>query len=157
MRNKHRKANNDIVTPPLLAKRSKRSILAGFGKARWIIFCEVMMAEGYTLTLYEARRTVSKYITVGRPGHAPFRVRFSDHKPISARESAGDCDFFVGVTNLATTTTGQAIAAARKHFGRSIEAPAGIYHARLESTRPIGSPGGENVLAEFSIKATKQE
>jgi hypothetical protein len=106
----HRKATNDKVTPQFLAAREKRAAAKGFGKAKWIMFCERMMAEGFDVTLYEARRTFSKYVTV-RSGSQSFKIRFSNHVPIKRREEAGDCDFFVGVCNLTTTTTDQAIAA----------------------------------------------
>jgi hypothetical protein len=45
-----------------------------------------------------------------------FKVRFSNHKPIHARELRGDCDFFVGHTNLTVTHTAQAIHTVRNHF-----------------------------------------
>lgn len=88
----------------------------GFPKQKWVKFCEILLSEGYELSLYEARRTVSKYVTVGRKGAKPFKVRFSNHRPIAQREDAGDCDFFVGVTNRTVTTTTQALAAVRAHF-----------------------------------------
>lgn len=82
---------------------------AGFSKPRWITFCEDMMQRGFQVKLYEAKRTVSKYVTVIGPCGREFKVRFSDHKPIMRREVEGDCDFFVGVTNLGVTNTTHAI------------------------------------------------
>lgn len=79
-----------------------------FSKPKWIQFCETFVdLEGMVLRLYEARKTNSKYITLYFKGKT-FKVRFSDHKPIKSREEAGDCDFFVGVTNNQVSTTAQA-------------------------------------------------
>jgi hypothetical protein len=89
---------------------------APFPKQKWVEFCEALLKEGYWLTLYEARQTYSKYITVRKAGHSPFKVRFSNHKPIKSRELSGDCDFFVGVTNLGIANTQMALSAVRKHF-----------------------------------------
>lgn len=111
------KANNDIVTSDFLGYRSQRVEKKGFQKPRWIYFCEALLAKGYVLELYEARKTVSKYVTVKKEGFPSFKVRFSNHKPIPHREIAGDCDFFVGHTNLTITNTEQAFRAVAKHFG----------------------------------------
>ncbi|WP_435008006.1 hypothetical protein P12x_005273 [Tundrisphaera lichenicola] len=115
-RNKIRKATNDAVTLPMLVKRTDILKNAGYDKPKWIGFCETLLDRGYILTLYEARQTFSKYITVSMAGHKPFKVRFSNHKPIAQRELNGDCDFFVGVTNLCVTNTSQALIAVEKHF-----------------------------------------
>lgn len=125
-RNKIRKATNDTVTVPMLVKRTDILKNADYDKTKWIGFCETMLDRGYTLTLYEARQTFSKYITVSLPEHKPFKVRFSNHKPIAHRELNGDCDFFVGVTNLRVTNTAQAIEAVEKHFNQPTK---GITHA----------------------------
>ena len=111
------KATNDIVTLSMLDQRTRRLQKSGYDKPKWIGFCEVMLGHGYTLTLYEARQTFSKYVTVSKAGIKPFKVRFSNHKPIYQREVAEDCDFFVGVTNLRVTNTSQAISAVLTHFG----------------------------------------
>lgn len=103
------------VTEELLKNREALAAAYGWPTAKWIQFCRTLMAEGYKVSLYEAQYTVSKYITV-RKGKRTFKVRFSNHKPIPAREAAGDCDFFVGVTNLGVTNTEQALAAVRQHF-----------------------------------------
>ncbi|MBB4235076.1 hypothetical protein [Rhizobium esperanzae] len=104
------------MTPAYLAIRTARANALGYGKPRWVEFCEVALRRGLDVYLYEAKRTFSKYITL-RMGGLAFKVRFSDHKPIPAREARNDCDFFVGVTNTNVTTTGDAVRAAMKHFG----------------------------------------
>jgi len=116
--NPHKKQTNSVITPILLEARVQRTINAGFGKQKWVEFCEVLLNEGFTLTLYEARQTYSKYITVVKPGSRKksFKVRFSNHKPNRHRELAGDCDFFVGVTHLGVTTSQQALKAVFAHF-----------------------------------------
>lgn len=106
-----KKANNRAVNTDFLRHRAEYSAKLGFAKQKWVLFCERMIAEGLVCSLYEARQTVSKYITVRHPDNYShsFKVRFSNHKPIKHRETAGDCDFFVGYTHLGIQTTDQAI------------------------------------------------
>ena len=111
------KADNTKLTKEFLSERYERARKHGYDqKAKWIEFSEYLIDKGYTLYLYEARQTFSKYITIRKHGYSPFKVRFSNHKPIQYRELNGDCDFFVGVTNLSVTTTKDAIYAVEKHF-----------------------------------------
>ena len=74
------------------------------------------MRLGFTVELYEARQTKSKYCTVRHAGKQ-FKVRFSDHKPIYRREMQGDCDFFVGHTHTGIRTTHDAANAVCNFFG----------------------------------------
>lgn len=113
-----KKATNIKINKDFLENRAKVVIEKGYKKQKWVEYCEKMMSLGYVLYLYEARKTFSKYITVTQPGcHQQFKVRFSNHKPIKYREISGDCNFFVGVTNLGITTTKDAILATIKFFG----------------------------------------
>lgn len=114
-----KKATNRVINQDFLNHRVSRAKEAGFGKQKWVEFCEELIRRGYVCQLYEARRTVSKYITVKRPDdHSrSFKVRFSNHKPIRYREEAGDCDFFVGMTHLGVSTTQQALKATLEFFG----------------------------------------
>lgn len=111
------KAKNLTLTLDYLAARTFRNLTMGYAKPKWILFCETMIKRGLEVRLYEAKMTASKYVTVSGPGAKPFKVRFSNHKPIAAREANGDCDFFVGVTHRDITTTSQAVRATLKHFG----------------------------------------
>lgn len=111
------KANNVIVTRQFLQSRIEHLQAAGYNKPKWIQFCERMIDAGLIVTLYEARRTVSKYVTVKDESGKRYKVRFSNHRPIPAREASADCNFFVGVTNRTVTTTGEAIRATFSHFG----------------------------------------
>lgn len=120
MSGRKRKATNLPLTPEYLEDRANGMVKAGYEVPKWIVFCQVMLRDGYGVTLYEARQTVSKYVTVSKPGLGKFKVRFSNHQPIKQRELCGDCDFFVGIANLRTTTTGQAIAATREYFAKTI-------------------------------------
>lgn len=112
--NKKDKATNLKVDRLFLRARYLRA--KGFPKAKWIEFCEIMLEAGYTVHLYEARKTYSKYITISLRNIRPFKVRFSNHKPINSRELSGDCDYFVGHTNLRITNTDGAIYATAKYF-----------------------------------------
>lgn len=115
------KATNLQVTPEFLRQRVEQAAAKGYGKAKWIFFCEAQIAAGRSVSLYEARRTVSKYVTVSDRGRY-FKVRFSNHLPIKSREASEDCDFFVGVTNFKTTTTAQAIEAVSEFFAKKVAA-----------------------------------
>lgn len=112
-----KKATNINVDKPFLDDRIRVAAIFENPKAKWISFCEYLLARGYKLSLYEARQTVSKYITVTK-NNSPkkFKVRFSNHKPIQYKEDAGDCDFFVGVSNNKVTNTQDAIKAVLNHF-----------------------------------------
>lgn len=114
-KNVHRPKRTCTVSIDLLKARSELCMKAGYPKQKWVIFCEVMLKQGYTLTLYEAKKTVSKYITVINGNHR-FKVRFSNHKPNYISEKFADCDFFVGRTHLNITTTEMAIKAVEDFF-----------------------------------------
>lgn len=91
---------------------------AGYDKMpKWMLFSATMLRRGFRVKLYEAKRTVSKYVTVLDNNGKKFKVRFSDHKPIPMREFTGDCDFFVGRNNWETNTTNDALRAVFMHFG----------------------------------------
>ncbi len=124
------KANDEPVTLELLASRC----YTNYPKAKWIVFCEAMLGIGFDLTLYEARETVSKYITVWKDGRS-FKVRYSNHMPNLERLNRGDCDFFVGKTQRFTTNSRQAIEAVKRFFGLepdpSIKMPAEYADHRL--------------------------
>jgi hypothetical protein len=117
------KARNVKVTQDFLDKRHAFSEARGYAKSKWIVFCETLLAAGFHLTLYEARETLSKYVTVS-DGNERFLVRFSNHRPNKSRELAGDCDFFVGVTHTGVRTTDDALAAVSRHFGIDIRSAA---------------------------------
>ena len=113
------KATNLRVTHEYLMRRDDDLKSRGYPTPKWIAFCRHFLDLGLRVRLYEARRSVSKYVTLERGKKArrkTFKVRFSNHRPIRFREEKGDCDFFVGVCNRQTTTTEQAIEAAMQFF-----------------------------------------
>ncbi len=119
MARKHvRKITNEIPTESLLKKRSDILTNAGYSKPKWIEFSETLIAQGYDLSLYEAKQTFSKYITIMKNGSANYKVRFSNHMPIERRELARDCDFFVGKTHTGIRNTAMALVAVAEHFKR---------------------------------------
>ncbi len=130
------KVDNEELELEELERRARNAKRQGNPVPKYLQFAYKMICEGYDVYLYEASFTVSKYLTVKKDGYKPFKVRFSNHKPIEARELKGDCDFFVGHTNLAITTTGMAIQAVFKHFGDA--------NARLKTKQEAtGSPQEE--------------
>lgn len=114
----NQRARDLVVTQEFLDFRQGRASVTGFLKAKWIHFCETMLKAGFTVWLYEAKETRSKYITVADSQARKYLVRFSDHRPNKGREVACSCDFFVGRTHLGVTTTDQAIEATMRFFGR---------------------------------------
>jgi hypothetical protein len=114
-----KKARDIRVTADFLRERHEWNAARGYPKSKWIEFCETLLAAGFHLTLYEARQTLSKYITVS-DGNQSFKVRFSNHRPIKHRELAGDCDFFVGVTHTGYRTTANAVEAVAAFFGTEV-------------------------------------
>lgn len=117
MRRKN-KMTNDKVTKEMLDARTKYAIAGDFGKPKYIEFCEYFLEKVFLLEIYEARETVSKYITVIGQGNKRFKVRFSNHAPAYARELAGDCNFFVGRTHLGITNYRQAIESVNIYFNK---------------------------------------
>ena len=116
------KAHNLPITQEFLNFRANRAKNFGYGKAAWIKFCEELLEQGYDLSLREALETYSKYIKVTKKDAetgSSFLVRFSNHKPNKDRELRGDCDFFVGITNLSVSTWRDAITAVQKFYGES--------------------------------------
>jgi len=99
---------NKEVHKQISYKFLKTRINPNYPKQKWITFCETLLSKGYSLFLYEAKETVSKYITVKKNGKS-CKVRFSNHRPAFSKEMNKDCDFFVGVTNFGWSTTEQVL------------------------------------------------
>lgn len=76
--------------------------------AKWIIFCETMIEDGWTVKLYDSKSTVSKYLYISKRD-LKFKIRFSNHKPNYQKETQEDCDFYVGVGHLGVMTTEELI------------------------------------------------
>lgn len=113
-----KKARNWRITESFLEERTRLSFSFGYPKQKWITFCEALISKGYKLWLYEAKSTVSKYITIGKDKRR-FKVRFSNHKPNSYMEKVNDCDFYVGISNSKVTTTEDALKAVFEFFGEN--------------------------------------
>lgn len=105
-----------IVSYDYLNNKSLSLQSKGYPIPKYIQFCTTLLDLKYTVTLYEAKSTVSKYVTVLKQGYAPYKVRFSNHKPNFFKEVECDCDFFVGVSNLRTTNTAMALNAIGEFF-----------------------------------------
>ena len=111
-----RKITNEVLTASVLRTKELKAENSGYEAPKWVQFSRELLRYGYILELYEARKTFSKYITVKGEDAKPFKVRFSNHKPIKSREEMGDCDFFVGISHLNTSTWRDAITAVHQHF-----------------------------------------
>lgn len=102
-----------FIDEKFLRKRIGRG---AYGVSRWIQFCFFMLDRCYVVSLYEARSTRSKYVTVHGINDTFYKVRFSNHKPNRTRELKKDCDFFVGVTHTGVRTWEDAIDACLEYF-----------------------------------------
>jgi hypothetical protein len=112
------KITHEPLTWDILSRRFEISRKKGFTqKQKWIVFSELLLSKGFSLTLYEARQTVSKYITVTKPGSTKtFKVRFSNHMPGKSRVYNTDCDLFVGRSQRGVITTEFALKVVLNHF-----------------------------------------
>lgn len=102
------KITNQLLTLEFLDQRERS--FDKYERPKWMYFARHFLEKGWQVELYEARQTFSKYLTVIY-NNRRYKVRFSNHKPILEREINGDCDYFVGRTNLRTTNTDSAIMA----------------------------------------------
>jgi len=110
-----RKAKNLKITQEFLDYRSNKAIQSGYQKQKWVMFCEYYLQKQFDIYLYEAKETVSKYVTLKKNG-VECTVRFSNHRPSYKREMNGDCDFFVGVTHTGVRTARDAAIFVNRYF-----------------------------------------
>ena len=114
-KHKHFNRAHQYIDISYLDKRDNAYLKAGFDVTKWSVFCRWAIEYGLHVFLHESQSTVSKYVYVSKDvGGKQFKVRFSNHRPNGAKEEAGDCDFFVGVTNKGWSTTEMAIDAVKK-------------------------------------------
>ncbi|MFV0512529.1 MAG: hypothetical protein ACK5MY_02665 [Jhaorihella sp.] len=100
-----------------LELRQRRTVAAGYPKAKWIEFILTCLNLGLRVSYYEAKTTRSKYVYVSEPdGGRPFKVRFSNHRPNKMKQAAEDSNFYVGISNGLVTTTDDAIDAVMAYF-----------------------------------------
>lgn len=104
-----RQITGQRVDKKYIAALEERSASRGYDTPKWVQFCKLMLPYCDRLHVYEAKTTVSKYITVVK-GREAIKVRFSNHKPNKFKEATGDSDFFVGLTNWGCTKTEDAVA-----------------------------------------------
>lgn len=116
MSKKIQKFNGEEVTLRDIGKRRARLMGMGYPVSQWLLFCELMLKDGYKVTVKETPHTKSKYVRVHGAGDTHYQVRFSDHKPNKGRELAGDCHFFVGYTHTGVRNTNMAITATKEYF-----------------------------------------
>jgi len=112
--------HNGTVTGALITARLSGLQRAGYNAPKYLLFCRDMLRFGLHVHLYEAKTTVSKYVTLSKGGKQ-FKVRFSNHKPNKGRELEGNCDFFVGYTHTGVRTTDDAETAALEFFDLDVE------------------------------------
>jgi len=78
----------------------------GYSVPKWIIFCKELIKNGWEVSLYRSKSTVSKYVFI-KKDDKKYKVRFSNHKANRQKEDTGDCNFYVGVGNKGVITTEQ--------------------------------------------------
>lgn len=152
------KLTNKYLTFEILEQKTSEK----YGKAKWIMFAEELLKKGFRVSLYEARRTFSKYLTVEKDGEK-FKVRFSNHKPNKEREEHCDCDFFVGVSNYKVTTTEDAFDAVYKYFNEKEKKKMAQLQEQVidvdlkELTRQMDEFKLMEAELKFNLKKTQEE
>lgn len=111
----NRHISGSLISNRYLERKKAKLAEGGWPVSKWITFCEKMIAAGFSVFVYEAKSTRSKYIYVVQEKRS-FKLRFSNHRPRSDSELIGDCDFYVGVSNSRVTTTDDAIVAVNTYF-----------------------------------------
>lgn len=114
---KFKKPGGAKCTMAFVEEKEKFWSTTQYSIPKYITFIRRCLEAGYQVKLYNAQKTVSKYVTVSRGKKKTFKVRFSNHKPIAEREARNDCDFFVGVNNFQVTTMEDAWKATQEYLG----------------------------------------
>jgi len=91
---------------------------SGFNSVKfyWMMVSQLALDDGFTVSYYKEKKTVSKYVHVVKGDSQPYVVRFSNHKPLKRLEEKETCHFFVGITNFKVTRTEDALKAVYKYF-----------------------------------------
>lgn len=99
----------------------------GYNAPKYLNFIADMIADGWSVKLYKGGlKRVSKYVFVRKNGYLA-KIRFSNHLPIKGRELESDCDFYVGISHLQTSTTEEVREKINREYNDCI---------KHESTRP---------------------
>ena len=77
-----------------------------YSTPKYLLFIKTFLESGWKVKPYEVK--VSKYVFVFNDKEI-YKIRFSNHKPIYAKEIENDCDFYVGISHTAVHTTDQII------------------------------------------------
>lgn len=96
-------------------KEVERMAKLGFGKQKWVEFCEHFFDKGFEVHFFKSKSTRSKYVHICK-GRREIKVRFSNHKPNKRAELLADCDFYVGITHTGVRTTKDAILFVEQQF-----------------------------------------
>lgn len=84
-----------------------------YATPKYLVFIREMLRDGWEVKIYEVER--SKYVFITKDDFI-FKIRFSNHKPIYAKQRANDCDFYVGISHKKTFTTEQVIQKIKKIY-----------------------------------------
>ena len=77
----------------------------GYPAPKYLLFARDLLEDGWKVRQYKGgKRGISKYLFIEKGDHL-YKIRFSNHKPIKAKEEESDCDFYVGVSHFQTSTT----------------------------------------------------
>lgn len=98
----------EVLSLRSLAKRKPSYLRNGYEVPKWIVLCETLIKEGWSVSLYASKSTFSKYVYVEKE-NVKYKVRFSNHKANWQKEVCGDSDIYVGVGNRGVITTTQVL------------------------------------------------
>ena len=68
------------VTQELIEERYNLAKAQGHSKAKWLVFCELLLKTPLKVELCASKSTRSKYIYLYLKGKKKMKVRFSDHR-----------------------------------------------------------------------------
>ena len=85
----------------------------GYPTPKWIQFCIAMIDLGWSVKLYRAKTTYSKYVYIIKRNKS-LKIRFSNHRASFNKEMSSDSDYYVGVGNNGIITTEELIEIIKK-------------------------------------------
>ncbi len=84
-------------------------------KPKWVRFCENLLNEGYTVLLYLAVNTESKYLTLIK-NNKMLKIRYSEHSPKLDNYIRGDIKFYIGPGDKGMYSEREVLNATRIYF-----------------------------------------
>jgi len=79
----------------------------GYDLPKWLIVARTLLINKWSVAVYRAKTTESKYLYVIKLGNPGYKIRFSTHRPGEAKELYNDSDYYVGESRKGFMSAGQ--------------------------------------------------